>query len=162
MPRLLHDATFFHNQYDQSLKQSTETSITKSYYFDWCGGLAASTHNFRVSLLLTKLYDVVRCGLYVLPRVLSPIVYGVVQSTPAMVWPLSINMQTASTKYVIHPVQSTSWPSTAVISSKETLRFQGVERKVPPAASQAWLIKKGSSSHNVFFCMDLTTRNTRT
>ncbi len=40
--------------------------------------------------------------------------------------------------YITHWVQSTSLPSTTVISSKETLRFQGVERKVPPAAPWEW------------------------
>ena len=74
---------------------------------------------------------------------MSPVVYRVIQATPAMVSSLSINMQwLASTKYVIQPFQPTPWPSTAVISSKETLRFQGVERKVPPAASQASLIQR--------------------
>ena len=114
----------------------------KSYYFDWSGGFAITASN-----------HVGQVGRYVLPRLLyhvTSFVWSYLQLF--CLYPSPCN--DLQVQYVIQRVQPTPWPSTAVISSKETLRFQGVERKVPPAASQASLTKKGSSSHNGF-CWDV-------
>ena len=94
----------------------------------------------------------------------SPVVYGVIQATSAIVLPLSINMQwLASTTYVPsmyrpthHGPQKLSFlPKKPYVSKVWRGKYHLQHRK------HHWS-KEGSSSHNVFFCMDLTTRNTQT
>ena len=120
----------------------------------------ASSHNFKGSL--TKLYSEVRCGLYVLPRLLYHVT--------SCVWSYSskpcnclafIHQHAVTCKY---QVCNTSSPTHILALNschpfQRNLTFQGVERKVPPAAPQAWLIQRRIIQSQKSFCGDLATRN---
>ena len=136
------------DSYDQSLKQSTETLINKSYYFDWSGGFAiihqpASSHSFKGSL--TKPYSEVRCGRYALLRLLYHVTTCAWSYSSKTCNSFAFILQHAVTcKY---QVCNTSSPTHILALNschlfQRNLTFQGVERKVPPAASRAWLIER--------------------
>ena len=76
-----------YESYDQSLKLSTETSINKSNPTTLTDlEDLQSLHQTTVSTGVVAMFCPEYCPM-------SPVVYGVIQATSAIVLPLSINMQ---------------------------------------------------------------------